>query len=55
MNNRAEARARQNRSTALILTILVYVIIVAGIVYGNMGAKSEKVTAKAAVEYPVKP
>ena len=40
MNNRFETRARQNRTTALILTFLFHVALIAGIYYYNMDDKT---------------
>lgn len=49
--NRTEARARQNRSIALVLTILVHLAVIAFIVYGKTSAKEEQTSTKVSVEH----
>lgn len=44
MNNRFEARTRQNRTTALVLTLLFHVALIGGIYYYNLDHQSEKKT-----------
>lgn len=59
MNNRTEIRARQNRTVALVLTILVHIGVIAGIAYGKAGAKNESTATKTQTEQteqlPAKP
>jgi uncharacterized protein with PQ loop repeat len=47
--NRTEIRTRQNRSIALVLTILVHIAVIAFIAYGKTGAKAEQTSAKVRV------
>lgn len=50
MNNRTEIRARQNRTVALVLTILVHIGVIAVIAYGKTGAKNESTATKTQTE-----
>lgn len=49
MNNRFEARARQNRATALVLTFLFHVVLIGGLYYYHLD-KKEKAPADTAVK-----